>query len=267
MLAVEPVAFRACFESLRRRSPSVPEEHFGVWSRASCGPEGAWEMGSGTVMAGDSTLLALLAKAGSGCALVSAMQGRQRGGRAERTAIARRASWVFAHDGKVEDLPYLLSRTNAQRACPGEPDAELLLAFLLSRLDERGLGDLDRAGTRATDDVITTAAGEIGHRIGSLSFLLCDGTTLYAYRFDRSLHLLERQARGRLPATILLASEPLTHEAWMPLEDRTLVRCTSSWSARSRTTESGRVASRLEVAFLSGRDPRPSSDIELPFTD
>jgi hypothetical protein len=240
IVAAESMPFRRCLDSLRRSSPSVPEEHFEIWSQVMYRSDETWDLEAGTVAAGENALLRLLTKADTGLALVSGIQGRSADGRMPRPAVACQSGWAFAHDGNVEDRPYVLSRTSLRRACPHEADSDLLLAFLLTRLDEHGV----------TDSVIAAAATEIGRRIGSLSFFLCDGATLYVHRFDRSLYMSERSDRR----AVLFASEPLTTDGWVPLEDRTLVRCT-------------RHRHGLELAFLSGRDPRPSSDIELPFTD
>ncbi|HVH47065.1 MAG TPA: class II glutamine amidotransferase [Labilithrix sp.] len=215
-------------------------------------------MGTGTVSFADNALLALLTKASRGVALVSDMRTRRESVPPARASLCRRGRWVFAHDGTVEDRAYLLSRTSAFRACPGEPEADLLLAFLLTRLDESDLAESE--ASNAVDDVVRAAASEIVRRIGSFSFLLCDGTALYAHRFDRSLYLRERESSGRLPAVVVVASEPHTSEGWVHLEDRTLVRCRNLQTSQTSV-------SALDIGFLSGRDPRPTSEVELPFTD
>jgi hypothetical protein len=252
----KPVSFSACLGPIRRSYPSISEQRFDVWSRAVYQPDASWEIGSGTVSSADDARLTLLTKASPGVALVSDIRARRENA-PERASLCRRGRWVFTHDGAIEDRAYLLSRTSMSRACPGEPDGELLLAFLLSRLDERNLAE--SAATNAVDDVVRTAAAELVQRIGSFSFFLCDGTALYAHRFDRSLYLREARPNGQLPATLVVASEPVTSETWMPLDDRTLVRC--------RVLPGGQSTPTLDVAFLSGRDPRRSSEVELPFTD
>src|SRR6185436_4691198 len=76
------------------------------------------------------------------------------------------------------------------------------------------------SSTRACSVAVRRGRTAVVQRI----LLLCDGAALYAQRFDRSLYLVEREANERLPAAIVIASEPLTSESWVPLEDRTLVR-------------------------------------------
>ncbi len=257
IFSTEPVSFPACLGPVRRSSPSIVEQHFDVWNRAVYKADASWEMGSGSVSFAENVLFALLAKASPGVALVSDMRTRRENVPGARASLCRRGPWVFAHDGAVEDRAYLLSRTSAFRACPGEPEAELL-AFLLTRLDERDLAE--GGASDAVDDVVRAAAVEIVRRIGSFSFFLCNGTALYAHRFDRSLYLRERAPSDRLPATVVVASEPQTSEGWVSLEDRTLVRC------RTLPT-SPTSAPALDLAFLSGRDPRERSEPELPFTD
>lgn len=258
IFSTEPVSFSDCLGPVRRSSPSIVEQHFDVWNRAVYKADASWEMGSGSVSFAEDARFALLAKASPGVALVSDMRTRRENVPAARASLCRRGPWVFAHDGAVEDRAYLLSRTSAFRACPGEPEAERLLAFLLTRLDERDLAE--SGASDAVDDVVRAAAAEIVRRIGSFSFFLCNGTALYAHRFDRSLYLRERAPSDRLPAKLVVASEPQTSEGWVPLEDRTLVRC-------RKLQTSPTSAPALDIAFLSGRDPRERSEVELPFTD
>jgi hypothetical protein len=99
-----------------------------------------------------------------------------------------------------------------------------------------------------------TVAELVERRAGTANFLLSDGVVLYAHRFGRSLCLVER--RGSSPA-VVIATEPLTDEPWLPLDDGTLLRCDRPHGKP------------LEIGALRGTDPRAprKSDIELPFTD
>jgi predicted glutamine amidotransferase len=52
----------------------------------------------------------------------------------------QRDRWVFAHDGKIEDLDFLVSRCSTRRVrqIEGETESESFLAYLLSCLDVAG---------------------------------------------------------------------------------------------------------------------------------
>jgi predicted glutamine amidotransferase len=173
------------------------------------------------------------------------------------TQPLRRGRWVFAHDGRIEDHAFLRERTSPsrRRECAGETDGEQLFAFLLSALDTNGLAD--GSATERTDAAVAAAVdAAIGSAIGSLTFVLSDGETLYASRCGRSLSVLHRAATRGAPAAFLVASQPITAEAWLAVEDRALVRCARPGA--------------LDLRWVRGRDPRPlspSSEVELPFTD
>jgi predicted glutamine amidotransferase len=164
----------------------------------------------------------------------------------EGTPLLHRGTWVFASDGRLEDRDALRRVISSARMaeCENDGDAEWVFAYLLTRLDDAGGGGADGAMLRAVVEGNEQC-------FGLPTFILSDGAVLYAHRGAWSLHLLQRNGGHRLLA---LASEPLTDEAWLPVGERTLLRCTQ------RPT--------VEVAILRGSDPRgPSSDIELPFTD
>jgi glutamine amidotransferase class II-like protein len=175
---------------------------------------------------------------------------------AETAQPFRRGPWVFAHEGKVDDPSRIRSELSPAsiQQCADKPDGELLFAYVLGRLDERGL--TEGAATEATDRLVAAAAVTLARRLGTLSFVLCDGTTLYVHRQGAPLHLL-----ARLPVegstAVIVASEPITPEPWWTLDDGALVRC--------RREASG----ALGITFLAGRDPRTGalSDFEIPFTD
>jgi glutamine phosphoribosylpyrophosphate amidotransferase len=147
---------------------------------------------------------------------------------AANTHPFQRDDWVFAHNGTVNDL-HLRSRTSLvrQREVEGETDSELLFAYLLTKLDECGL--TRSSASFAIDETLARAVSELTRRL------------LYAHRCGRPLYFL-------------VASEPVTKEAWLPLDELSLVRC-----SRPRA---------LAVRFIRGADPRGiGSGAELPFTD
>lgn len=252
IVATGPLAFGSWLRAVRSSSPSLAEEHFDVWRAAVCEEDRGWSLREGAAPAGDDSIFASLASVGPGIALVAHV--RARDGRAHPPSLLPVISdpWVLALEGSIEDFSYLASRTAASRSRGARTDGELLLAYFLTRFDEAKVDP--KTPARVIDEIVGAASIELTQRIGSMSFVLSNGAALYAHRFDRSLHLLERARRPNEPAAVVVASEPITSESWSLLPSPTLLRCHR--------------ADGLAVRFLSGEDPRPPvSDVELPFTD
>jgi hypothetical protein len=165
-----------------------------------------------------------------------------------------RDGWVFSHGGGAPFARDALRRgisAKRLRDVRGANQSELLFAYLLTRLDEAGV---TRSGSESVVDAVLrdATAALIADRVGALDFVLSNGALLYAHRFGPPLYLV----RQRQPPAILIASEPLTDEPWVALDEGALVRC--------QTGED------TVVVALRGVEPvpaEPSSEPELPFTD
>ncbi len=131
-----------------------------------------------------------------------------------------RGPWVFAHNGTIKRITDLTKLASPERLAEieGETDTERLFAFFLTRLDEAGLGSAPASD--ATTRVLARATRELRalEDFGAWNYLLSDGRVLYAHRFGRTLHMLRRED------AVLIASEALTDEPWIPIEDGTFVR-------------------------------------------
>lgn len=235
---------------MRDSSPSLPEDQFEMSTAAVCASDAGWDL------VGDATSMA---SAPPGVALVAHVRARFTAAaprsRPLGSALVQNGSWVFAHDGAIEDLSYLIRRTSeARRATTkAQGDGALIFAYLASRIDERTT--VGNASADAIDHAVAAGASELGRHIGSLNFVLSNGRVLYAYRFDRGMHFLERRRTATEPSALLVSSEPLTREPWLEMRARTLLK--------GRRTTDG-----VDVRFLTGFDPRGQfSDVELPFTD
>lgn len=149
----------------------------------------------------------------------------------------RRGRWVFAHNGTIEDLPWLRAQTCPQRrgACEGETDSELLFAYLLTALD--AANRLDAPADAATDTALAGALRAALSRegFGAANFLLSDGAVLYAHRWGRTMHVAERVDGA------LVASEAITDDAWQGVDEGTLLRtdrqARPSWRLVARTAQ------------------------------
>jgi glutamine amidotransferase len=167
--------------------------------------------------------------------------------RLENTHPFVRDGWVFAHNGTVQNTCILHTGCSKARLdeIQGDTDSELLFAYLLTQLDERGLlrlqGEAERASAMALLEGVTTELRAAA--IGAFNFLLSDGVTSFAHRTGRSLFLLERDPhdpvrarRSVAPGTdlvtkwttrrhaVFIASEKITDEPWRELPDGTLLR-------------------------------------------
>jgi hypothetical protein len=81
--------------------------------------------------------------------------------------------------------------------------------------------------------------------VGSVNFLLSDGRTVFAFRLGRTLHLLVRGAGAGCRRTPLMAvaSEQLTDEPWVEIEQGALVELRVPQDAGARRLVSTAAAS------------------------
>ncbi len=126
------------------------------------------------------------------------------------------SSWVFAHNGKlpgVKDDP----RFALGRFLPiGDTDSEHAFCFLLDRVARAGAGRLlGGAELRAS---LRQPVAELS-QLGVLNLLMSDGVHLVAFANTR-LHQVVRTCVERTcpQRVVVLATTPLTDEAWQPLE-------------------------------------------------
>jgi predicted glutamine amidotransferase len=166
---------------------------------------------------------------------------------------------VFAHNGHVPDIKSLDRFRNDLFRPIGVTDSEVAFCALLERI--RPLWD-DRdtiPNLQARLNVVADFAGDLG-QFGPANFLYCDGDVLFAHGHRRrqadgeikapGLYWLHRQcARKDLHAetsgvsvtspnqhVILVASVPLTTEAWTPLREGEVVAISRGEIADSSAT-------------------------------
>ena len=128
----------------------------------------------------------------------------------------------------------------------GDTDSELVFAFLMSRLRSRG----PKRSPIITHMVLARAVKDLARVApsGSVTFVLSDGSALYAYRQGPPLFLLERRSPDGLES-IIVASEPITlGEVWAPVPERNLL---TAWRRPSLGW-----AMMLEAQQGSGSAPR-----------
>jgi len=242
----EPTDFKICLRESPLSLAALSREHRDGWGIAVFDRDSGWIIEKGVACAGEDERFHRLAGGSRGDLFLAHVRQKTVGETSlVNTHPFQRGSWVFAHNGTVKDVAWLRAHTAPERAAEirGETDSELLFAWLLTRLDEAGVAHAP--ANQDTDRAIGKAARSARERphFGAFSFLLSDGATLYAHRYGRTMHLLERgphdEVRTRRTSydgtvvetpwsqrrtAVLIASEKMTHEPWHDVEDGTLLR-------------------------------------------
>lgn len=242
----EPTDFKIVLRESMRSMAALSREHPDGWGLAVFDEATGWRVDRGVACAVDDERFHRVALGIQGTVLVSHIRQKTVG----ETSLANthpfeRGRWLFAHNGTVKDLAWLRASTSPARLAEirGETDSELLFAWLLTRLDEAGVANAHPSAE--TDRAVGAAARQARerHGFGAFNFLLSDGETLYAHRFGRTMHLLERGPHDavRMQRTsrdgtvletpwsqrrtaILVASEKMTNEPWQHVEEGMLLR-------------------------------------------
>jgi glutamine amidotransferase len=161
--------------------------------------------------------------------------------------------WTFVHNGTIPRFaqlaPEMVTQTNdrLQDARLGGTDSEQFFLWLLTRLMAAGV---DFGATRHEADVLaeslSDAIASLAQRCREvapdetekLNFILTDGKTLVACRWNNSLHWLHRLGIHDCEAcgiphihhdksqdykAVVVASEPITAESWSELPNHTLL--------------------------------------------
>lgn len=122
-------------------------------------------------------------------------------------------AWVFAHNGLVAEV-FDQPQTESMCSPIGETDSEFAFCQLLAGI----------AGCYSQDDqsswlhALNRLADAIA-TLGKFNFLLSDGRILIAYGHDRLHYLASAEDHGR---RALIATEPLSDDAWLPFAAREL---------------------------------------------
>lgn len=256
IVANELMTFRLCLHEAPRSLSSLSEQHPDGWGVAVYRSGQEWIIEKSTICANRDARFGELATVCDGEVLIGHVRKRTVGESTfANTHPFGSGRWVFAHNGTVREIDYLRGRISPERRAglAGETDSELLFAFLLCALDQAGLAD--RPAGSLTDRVLIHAVQELAARrsFGTWNFLLSNGDVLYAFRCGRELHMLVRDhppvERVRpldstgivvdAPAldshrAVLIASEPITDEPWIPVENGKLLRIDRSFEPEPR---------------------------------
>ncbi len=235
IVAREPQGFQRCLREERRSLAVLGREHSDGWGIAVHDAKRGWRLTKRCTSASGDPAFDAAASDATGALLIAHVRKRTVGKVSlDNTHPFRRGEWVFAHNGTVECVASLRAAIVPGAAMPtGDTDSELLFAFLMSRLASHPGAMRSPIIThivlaRAVEDLAKVTPS------GSVTFVLSDGSALYAYRRGPPLFLLERRSPDDLEA-ILVASEPVTPgEVWAPVPERTLLtvwrRPTLGWA-------------------------------------
>jgi predicted glutamine amidotransferase len=247
IVASEPTDFQIVLREAPRSMAALSREHRDGWGIAVYDDDtSGWSVEKGISCASEDERFHKFAVGSRGEILVAHVRRKTVGDTSLlNTHPFERGRWVFAHNGTIADVGWLRRHSSRDRLAEigGETDSELLFAWLLTRFDEEGLASqpASPATDRALGAIARTAREHPG--FGAFNFLLSDGTTTYAHRFGRTMHLLERGpddevrtrrttedgtivvtpwSRGR--RAVFIASEQITDEPWHEVEEGMLLR-------------------------------------------
>jgi glutamine amidotransferase len=263
IVADRPTTLRDCLGDAPRSLAWLFDEHPDGCGVALCSAEESWHLRKSAGRPRLDRRLSEVASSEAAEILLAHIRQRTVG----RVCLAnthpfRHDRWVFAHTGTIEDLDFLQRRTSARRArqVGGDTDSERLFAYLLSCLDAGQATGIHP--TEHADTAIGFAVREMREHTpaGQYTFLLSDGISLYVYRRGVPLFLLQRRVgQGASPSSssvVVVASEPISDEAWQPVEELALLRVDRLPVPQLRVLIHG----------LQAEPPSPSAP-ELPFTD
>lgn len=247
IVAAAPYEYGLVLRDAPRSMAVLSREHSDGWGVAThlAEPGADWRVQRSTRCACNDDRFEGMVEGARGRVLIAHVRQKSVGTIAlENTHPFRNGAWVFAHNGTIKDLEYLLASTSARRKEQqrGSTDSELFFSWLLTRFDEAGI-DSSRASPEQVDRVLRSATSRATSRpdFGTVNFLLSNGSTLYAHRFGRELFLLDRSrskscdsggvlgcpssGAGLLQRKcIAIASEPITPDPWEPLAQGELLR-------------------------------------------
>jgi glutamine amidotransferase len=242
----EPTDFRIVLRDAPRSLAALSREHRDGWGIAVFDDERGWRVDKGVECAGEDERFHRVAVGSRGELLISHIRRKTVGETSlVNTHPFENGRWVFAHNGTVNDVAWLRAHTSTERIAEigGDTDSEVLFAWLLTRMDEAGVGHT--AASPETDRALGAAVRAARQRadFGAFNFLLSDGRTTYAHRLGRTMHLLERTPEDpvRVRRTsrdgtavetpwsqhrtaIFVASERITDEPWQEVEEGMLLR-------------------------------------------
>jgi glutamine amidotransferase len=154
-------------------------------------------------------------------------------------------AWTFIHNGTVPAFRQIQERVR-QAIAPhhrakigGTTDSEHIFRLFLTLVGQGASGDIAAALGRALQSIAEWSRSVEPEGRPGLNVIVTDGDRLVATRWGRGLYYLQRRAvydceicgfphiRHRAGAqyrAVVLASEPITHEHWTEVPERSILR-------------------------------------------
>lgn len=157
--------------------------------------------------------------------------------------------WAFAHNGTVPGFSKLqrklcnLISDERRVGIAGETDSEHVFAYLLTLLDQHGEASIETLLARCARTITEYAADANPKAKLGLNIMLTDGDHVYGTCLGRSLYYVERKGLYDCEICgfphihhdpnveywgVVVASEPITHEAWIKVADGSVWRASKS---------------------------------------
>ncbi len=151
--------------------------------------------------------------------------------------------WAFAHNGTVPNFRRVKEKIldniapDLKPSIKGQTDSEHIFFYALTLIAREGSGDLQEIIAQTVNDVDAWARGEDPKSKPGLNLMLTDGERIAGSRFGRTLCHVQRDGiydceicgfphihheRKTRYRAFVVASEPLTHEKWLEVPDRSI---------------------------------------------
>ena len=151
--------------------------------------------------------------------------------------------WAFAHNGTVRNFDRVKKKILSEIApdlkssIKGQTDSEHIFYYVLSLIRREGASDLRAIIAQTIGDVDAWAREVDPKSVSGLNIILTDGDRIAGSRFGRTLHYVERDGvydceicgfphihheQATRYRAFVVASEPLTHENWLEIPNRSL---------------------------------------------
>jgi len=151
--------------------------------------------------------------------------------------------WAFAHNGTVTNFDRVKEKLldeiapDLRRQIKGQTDSEHVFYYALTLIEKEGAGNLEDIIVRVVRDVEAWSLEVDPRAKPGLNIMLTDGDRIAGSRLGRTLHYIERDGvydceicgfphihhePSKHYKALVVASEPLTHEKWLEIPDRSV---------------------------------------------
>lgn len=171
----------------------------------------------------------------------------------ENTHPFAEGTWTFIHNGTLPAFSRIQTRMRDEIALhhlekiEGTTDSEHLFRLFLTLVERDPKANINTVLAKALHKVLDWSSGEELQGKPGLNVIITDGERLVASRWGRGLYYVKRRGlydceicgfphvrhkRGREYKGLVIASEPITHEDWVEIPERSVVQVTEDFDVR-----------------------------------